>query len=145
MPYIYTSNLRQGQIFDDPEDIAIRIIYDTTADTSEDWPSDLCAEIESEIAALAPGKSITIDGVTVTYQRASKVYCASVLVRDRRCRDGETYRCFTNRAEFDRYMKNNAHKLLDNVATTVWQMSRGHGTYTQEETIDTLRSAEWVH
>lgn len=74
-----------------------------------------------------------------------KVDCASVLVRDRRCRDGETYRCFTNRAEFDRYMKHNAHKLLDNVATTVWQMSQGYGTYTQEETIDTLRTAEWVH
>ena len=66
MTYIYTSKLRPEQLLDDPEDIAIRIIYDTTADTGEDWPSDRCAEIEAQIDALAPGESITIDGVTVT-------------------------------------------------------------------------------
>ena len=66
MPYIYASRLRPEQSLSDPEDIAIRIIYDTTADTEDDWPSDRCAEIEAQIEALSTGESITIDGVTVT-------------------------------------------------------------------------------
>lgn len=64
--YIYHSNLRPTEHLSDPEDIAIRIIYDTVSDSGEDWPSDRCAEIEAQITALAIGESITIDGVTVT-------------------------------------------------------------------------------
>lgn len=70
--YTYNSNLRPAEHLSDPEDIAIRIIYDTVKgcaypdDSAEDWPSDRCAEIETQITALAIGESIAIDGVTVT-------------------------------------------------------------------------------
>ena len=64
--YIYNSSLRPAQHLSDPEDIAIRIIYDTVDDLEGDWPSDRCAEIEAKIAALSISESITIDGVTVT-------------------------------------------------------------------------------
>ena len=70
--YIYNSNLRPAEHLSDPEDIAIRIIYDTVKGcaypdpSEEDWPSDRCAEIEAQITALVVGESITIGGVTVT-------------------------------------------------------------------------------
>ena len=63
--YIYDSKIRPAQYLAEPDDIAIRIIYDTIDDLDE-WPDDLTAEITDCIEVMTAGESIEINGVTVT-------------------------------------------------------------------------------
>lgn len=74
MRYLYTSGLRPAGLLSDPEDIAVRIVYDSLLPipggyedfgTAEDRLGGLGA-IESRIEQLAPGSSVTIGTVTIT-------------------------------------------------------------------------------
>lgn len=65
--YLYNSHLRPAQRLDDVADIAIRVAYDIAPPMAgSGFPDELAARVEIQLAALAPGESVTIDGVTVT-------------------------------------------------------------------------------
>lgn len=73
MRYLYISSLRPAELLSDPEDIAVRIVYDSLLpipggyedfDAAEERLGGL-ASVESLIERLAPGDSVTIGSVTI--------------------------------------------------------------------------------